>query len=349
MTTDPASSTPAWNSAQFGTSAARSAETGVQSRPRLSVVMPCFNAGPYLDESVGCVMAQTLADLELIVVDDGSTDDSVERLEQLVRRYPGRLQLLKQDRKGPYPARNLALRHAKGELVAFLDADDYWRTDFLARMDDALSAAAADIAYCGWQNVGQGAPGTEPYLPPVYEQGDPVEYFLRNCPWPIHAAVVRREVLDAVGGFSERRFSSMDYDLWLRVLGHTQRMIRVPEVMAFYRWHGGGQVSSVKWRQVLDAEEAQRGFVRDHPERVSHLSPARLSELIEGRVLQQAFKAVWSRDLASAQRLFRHASLASTLRGGALVHVMAAWLPQRLYLAGFRLLDRLSAAGGFKP
>lgn len=308
--------------------------------PHVSVVMPCFNARPYLAEAVGCALGQSAGHPELIVVDDGSTDGCVELLAELQRTHGERLVVLHQAHGGPYPARNRGLAVARGEFVAFLDADDTWRPDFLQRMLAALEASGADLAYCGWQNFGDGAPGTEPYVPPAYEAEDPVAHFLRACPWPIHAALVRRSVLTAVDGFSVRRFSSMDYDLWLRILGHTRRMVRVPEVMAFYRWHGKGQVSAVKWRQVLDAEEAQRGFVARHPALVRHLDRRRLHELIEGRVLQQAYRAVWARDLDSAQRLFRHATLGGGIGLRDLRHVVAAWLPPALYRRAVGAFER---------
>ncbi|MDE2277288.1 MAG: glycosyltransferase [Burkholderiales bacterium] len=318
------------------------------SLPLVSVVMPCFNAERFVEQAVRSALGQTHGRVELLVVDDGSTDGSAAVLARLQAEFGTRLTRLRTERTGPYPARNLALRHAAGELVAFLDADDWWEPDFLASAWAALQTAQADLAYCGWQNVadgaGRGAPGTEPYVPPAYEQGDVVEHFLRGCPWPIHAALVRREVLDAVGGFSERLFSSMDYDLWLRLLAVTRRLVRVPRVLAYYRWHGAGQISAVKWRQVLDAASAQRDFVRAQPQLVAHLPRARIAELIEGRVLQQAYKAVWARDLDSAQRLFRHATRAGAIGVRDLRHVLPAWLPPRAYRACVGLRDRRPAS-----
>ncbi|MDE2147709.1 MAG: glycosyltransferase, partial [Burkholderiales bacterium] len=227
------------------------------SLPLVSVVMPCYNAERFVEQAVRSALGQSHGRVELLVVDDGSTDGSAAVLARLQAEFGSRLTRLRTERAGPYPARNLALRHAGGELVAFLDADDWWEPDFLAAAWAAMQAAAADVAYCGWQNVAEGAPrgapGTEPYVPPAYEQGDLAAQFLRGCPWPIHAALLRREVIDALGGFSERRFSSMDYDLWLRLLGVTQRLVRVPRVLAYYRWHGQGQISAVKGRQALDA------------------------------------------------------------------------------------------------
>lgn len=300
-------------------------------RPLVSVVMPCYNAASFVKEAVDCALGQTYREVQLVVVDDGSDDGSVDVLRQLQADNPARMRLLNQHRKGPYPARNLGLRHATGDLIAFLDADDRWRPDFLEQMHAALTAHKADLAYCGWQNFGEGAPGVEPYVPPAYEEADPVAAFLRTCPWPIHAVLLRRPIIDALGGFSEERFSSMDYDLWLRILGQTRRMVRVPEVMAFYRWHTQGQVSSVKWRQVLDALEAQRGFIRDHPGLVAHLPHERLQDLTEGQVLRQAYRAIWKRDLASSQHLFRHVARARSFKWRDLPQVASACLPTALY------------------
>ena len=300
-------------------------ETFVPSR--ISVIMPCYNAAAFVREAVNCVMGQTYPDVELIVVDDGSTDGSIDILQQLAAQHPSRLTLLFQDRMGPYPARNLGLEHAHGGRVAFLDADDYWTVDALDKLATAMDDHKADIAYCGWQNVGMGAPGTEPYIPPDYTQMDTAAEFLRSCPWPIHAALVRREAIDAVKGFSERRFSAMDYDLWLRLYAHTQKIVRVPEVMAFYRWHDQGQISKTKWKQVLDALQVRRDFVAHHPERIAHLSKDRVIELSDGFLLREAYRAFWQRNLTDAQKLFRRALLQGLWKAGDLKYLLPALLP----------------------
>jgi len=294
---------------------------------RISVVMPCYNAASFVEEAVNCVMDQTYPDVELIVVDDGSTDGSLEILQQLATRYSPRLTLLFQDRMGPYPARNHGLEHAHGGRVAFLDADDYWTPDALEKLAAAMDSQQSDIAYCGWQNVGTGAPGTEPYIPPDYSEMDTAAEFLRSCPWPIHAALVRREAIDAVKGFSERRFSSMDYDLWLRLFAHTQKIVRVPEVMAFYRWHDKGQISKTKWKQVLDALQVRRDFVADHPERVGHLPKERIIELTDGFLLREAYRAFWQRNLTDAHKLFRRAFVQGVWKASDLKYLLPALLP----------------------
>ncbi len=293
----------------------------------ISVIMPCYNAAAFVEEAVSCVMNQTYPDVELIVVDDGSTDESTSILQELATRYAPRIQLHFQDRQGPYPARNLALKHARGGFVAFLDADDYWTLDALEKLSAAMTDQQADIAYCGWQNIGEGAPGTSPFIPPDYSQMDTASEFLRSCPWPIHAALVRRESIDAVKGFSERRFSAMDYDLWMRLYAHTQKLVRVPEVMAFYRWHDKGQISKTKWKQVLDALQVKRDFVAHHPERVEHLPKDKIIDLSDGFLLREAYRAYWQRNLVDAQKLFRRALVSSGWKAGDLKYMLPAMLP----------------------
>ncbi|HWR76598.1 MAG TPA: glycosyltransferase family A protein, partial [Thiobacillus sp.] len=128
----------------------------------ISVVMPCLNAAPFVEEAVESVLAQSYPRVELVVVDDGSSDGSSDILQRLASDNPERITLIFQSRAGPFAARNLALAHANGNYIAFLDADDTWQPDALSRMHDALETREADIAYCGWQNIGIAATDTQP-------------------------------------------------------------------------------------------------------------------------------------------------------------------------------------------
>lgn len=309
-------------------------------KPQVSVVMPCFNAAPYVEQAVRSALDQTFSDSELIVIDDGSTDGSEAIVQRLQAQYRDRLVLLRTAHAGPYPARNAGLARARGDWVTFLDADDWWEPDFLATMLAAVREAGADVAYCGWKNVGGERDKTLPYVPPDYAAGDAVAAFLRDCPWPIHAALVRREVITRLGGFSVRMFSSMDYDLWIRLLGVTQNMVRVPRVLAYYRWHGSGQISAVKWRQVLHAWQVRRDFVVAHPALVAHLKGRRLRELVDGVLMEQGKTLFWRRDLAGAQPLLRQALRAGAFAVRDLPLLGAAQLPAPVFRGLVRLADR---------
>ncbi|HEB78304.1 MAG TPA: glycosyltransferase [Methylothermaceae bacterium] len=308
------------------------------SNPQISVIMPCHNAAAYVAEAIGSVHAQTFPDWELIVVDDGSGDDSVAIITRLAQE-DSRIRLLRQDNQGPYPARNFGLRHARGEFVAFLDADDWWDRTFLEKMRHGLDGHKADLAYCGWQNVVEAGEDRPPYVPPDYLQEDLFERLLRSCPWPIHAALTRRRVLEAVGGFSTRCFSSMDYDLWLRIAAVTRHWVRVPEVLAYYRWHGKGQISAVKWRQVLEARRVRQDFVAAHREQVAHLSPSQLRQLIDGPLREQAYQALWRRDLESAQKLFRTILRHQAWQWRDCKYLLASLLPAALFQSLVRARD----------
>ena len=323
--------------------------TAVQTAPAhqnlISVIMPCYNAASYVEEAISSVLQQTHPYTEIIVVDDGSSDGSPDIVKQFVESHPDRINLEHQNHQGPYPARNLGLRHARGNFIAFLDADDWWRKDCLEKLLVALKEAEADLAYCGWQNVGERAHNREPYVPPAYEEQDLVAAFLKGCPWPIHAALVRRSVLDVVQGFSERCFSSMDYDIWLRILAYTQNIVRVPEVLAFYRWHGSGQISATKWKQVVDAVQVRHDFITQYPDMVNHLSSEILNELVDGQLLKEAYRAYWKRDLVNAQRLFRAALANHAWHLKDLKYILPALLPTKLFQGLVGLTDESQGAG----
>jgi glycosyltransferase involved in cell wall biosynthesis len=305
----------------------------------ISVIMPCYNAEAYLEEAVGSVMGQTYRNVELILVDDGSTDRSIEIAERLIAAHPGRITLLTQCNLGPYPARNLGMQHARGEFIAFLDADDWCTADCLEKLHNALIRSNAVLAYCGWQNVGAVDRSNDPYIPPDYEQGDKAEQFLRAAsPWPIHAALTRSDVLAAVGGFDTHWRTCMDYDLWLRI-GVANRIVLVPEVMAFYRHKVSGQITSKQWVQAENTWQVKQKFVASHPELVAHFGAAKLKELIDDAYLKRGYQAYWRRDLVTAWHVFRKA-----LRNGGwkltdLKYLLPALLPERIYV---KLIQTLS-------
>lgn len=293
--------------------------------------MACYNAAAYVEEAITSVLRQTYPHTEVIVIDDGSQDASPDIVKRLTETHPGSVRLKHIKHSGPYPARNLGLSHARGDHIAFLDADDWWREDCLEKLLAKLQDKNADLAYCGWQNVGEHKLSPEPHIPPAYEEDDLVAAFLKSCPWPIHAVLIRRSVLDAVEGFSERLFSSMDYDLWLRILAHTSNIVRVSEVLAYYRWHGDGQISADRWKQVLDALQIKRDFITQHPDMVKHLSSESLYTLTDGQLLSEAYRTYWSRDLENAQKLFRAAFTRRAWQAKDLKYVLPALLPSRMF------------------
>jgi hypothetical protein len=130
----------------------------------------------------------------------------------------------------------------------------------------------------------------------------------------------------------------MDYDFWIRLSALTQQIVRVPEVLAFYRWHHHGQISSVKWRQVFDAWQVRKNFCSEYPELISHLSNEKIYNLINSPVSKQAYDAFWKRDLVSAQNLFRLMFKFKIWQVKDLKYIVSSLLP---YILFKRLCDSL--------
>jgi len=311
-------------------------------KPLISIIMPCYNAASYVEEAVRCVMGQTYPNVELIVVDDGSSDGSVEIVTRLAKEFEGRIHHLFQDHSGPYPARNLGLKHACGEFVAFLDADDWWDKTFIEKLYAALvENPEATLAYCGWQNVGLEGGRGQPYVPPDYLQEDFFVRLLKNCPFPIHAVLTRKDTIDAVRGFSTFCFTSMDYDLWLKIAAHCRNWVRVEEVLAFYRWHDQGQISATKWRQILDAIQVRQRFVEQNPAHFQHLEQRTIKCIQGAPLLQAAYQTLWHRDLSSAHILFRHVWKNGTWKPKDLKYLLPALLPETIFILLINLKEKI--------
>lgn len=310
----------------------------------ISVVMPCYNAAPYVEEAIDSVLQQTYPHVELIVVDDGSSDGSNQIIEQMSARHPGRIRVVHQTNSGPYAARNTGLSHASGNFVAFLDADDTWHPDALSEMHAAMTETLADMAYCGWQNVGESAANTQPHIPPNYAELDAAALFLKSCPWPINGVLIRRQLIDALRGFSERRPTAMDYDLWLRALASQPTVVRVPRALAFYRRYPRGKAHIPRWRQVFDAVAVREDFVRHHPDQVAHLSPGERDDQVYGSLLPEAYRCHWRRDIDSSQRLFRRALRHGIWKVRDAKYVLSSLLPAPVFRSLVDWIDHRRSA-----
>lgn len=310
--------------------------------PTVSIIMPCHNAAEHLSASVGSVLAQTFTDWELIAIDDGSSDDT---LAWLRAQTDTRIHAHTQPNQGVSTARNTGLAAARGNYVAFLDADDTWSSDFLEVMLTALQTHPdAVLAYCGWQHLRRQGNHGEPFIPPDYETPLKAETLLANCRWPIHAALVRRDAVLAADGFDPTLKNAEDFALWLRV-GTVAPIIRVPEVLAFYHLHEGEQASDDHARAALQHWQAQQKYLGDHPAAMAKLDRSRIRALTLGELLKRGYTRYWKRDLPAARQIFRAVMKQGygTLRDWK--YMLPAWLPEswHRWLLGQR--DR----GAYKP
>lgn len=303
--------------------------------PQISIVMPCFNAAAHLPLSIGSILAQSYGDWELIIVDDGSRDGTLAWLQA---QSEPRLRIVSQPNQGVSTARNAGVAAARGRYIAFLDADDTWAPGFLEKMVATLDARPdAALAYCGWQNLGLPDGRGQPFVPPDYETPAKRETLFAGCRWPIHAALAKREAIIAAGGFDPRLKNAEDYALWLEIAG-TTTIVRVPEVLAHYHFHGSTQASGNRARAALHLLAAQQAYLTRHPDFTAQLGRARRRDLLYGNLLKQGYENYWKRDLVAARTIFRRVMRAGYGSAQDWFYMLPALLPMPIYKFLLRIL-----------
>lgn len=309
----------------------------------VTVVMPCFNAAEHVSASIASLQAQTLGSWVLIAVDDGSSDDTAAVIRAI---GDPRIRLIRQANAGVSAARNRALAEVQTPYVAFLDSDDSWAPTFLQAMLGALAPHPdAVVAYCGWEDVHQPPRHCLVHEPPDYEAAtDKFDALMQRCPWVIHAALARSSTVRAAGGFDQRFAVAEDYLLWLR-MATAGRLIKVPQLLAHYHHDSARpQATGNVLRVVRQTRDALQAFLAEQPAIRQRLGRRRERELLYRQSLACAYDALWSRDLDSAQPLFRACVAAGFLTLKDLKFALPALLPASLYRAVVRTRDR-GAAG----
>jgi glycosyltransferase involved in cell wall biosynthesis len=207
-----------------------------------SVVMPAYNSGRFLGPALDSVLSQSRDDYEILVVDDGSTDDTCA----VARRQP-RVRLFQQSHGGASAARNLAVREARAPIIAFLDSDDVWHPDHLETMLGLLERNPEAIGAASGMDIlsTDGRPTGQSWI--FGEREDLLTLSLKGCPMLTSAVAVRRELL-LLEPFDEALSTAHDWDLWIRLLLRG-RFALAGRVTAGYRRHGGALSMNADARQ----------------------------------------------------------------------------------------------------
>jgi glycosyltransferase involved in cell wall biosynthesis len=189
--------------------------------PRVSVLIATYNRAGMVVGAIDSVLRQSFRDLEIIVADDGSTDDTTQRIAVI----EGPVDYVRLEHSGLIArGRNEGLNRARGELIAFLDDDDCWEPEKLARQVAVLDAdPEIGLVYTGFSVLGDDGSVHVPELAPwQIERGLLFGPLLRGCFIHPSTVLVRRVLLDRIGGFAESRAPCEDYDLWLRLASVTR-------------------------------------------------------------------------------------------------------------------------------
>ena len=300
----------------------------------ISAVLPCYNGERWLGEALDSIRAQTRAVHEIIVVDDGSMDRSVE----LARAHGARI-IEHDTNRGEGAARNSGIHAATGEAIAWLDADDTWRPNHVEVVAGLLEQNPDAVAAFGSvQRFGLDDRLIHGYVP---LSGVPEEALIEAFRDWLHTtigAIVRRSVLLDIGGFDEHEQYAVDFDLWLR-LAHRNRFVATDQVTADWRWHEVQQ-SATPQRQYAAVYRYRRRFL-------DHLAAEGDHEL--SAVLESEFRSIWldelnaaldARDRATFRAVASRAPLVGGLRRSRRVAIaVCVHLPVEV-VAGARTLRR---------
>lgn len=304
-------------------------------QPRISIVMPAYNVAPYIGETLESVFAQTFDDYEVIVVNDGSPD--TDELERVLEPYEDRIHYIKQENRGAGAARNEALRAARGDLIAFLDADDLWLPDYLSEQVQFLQGGNFDLVYADALLFGDSPLAGRTFMETAPSTGEVtfLSLITHRCAITTSGVLARRQLIFEVGLFDESLRNSQDFDLWLRLVRHGGRASFQKKVLLKYRCRkeglSGDEVNRIA-RQIRVYKKIQDSY---------DLTPEEQTEV--SRVMEK-IKALHELELSKAylaQGRFVEARVALNkanrhqrswkLRGVGLILMVAPHLLRRLH------------------
>jgi len=224
--------------------------------PQVSVIIPTYNAARYLSDAIDSVLAQTYDEFEIIVVDDGSTDET----PGVVNKYDSRVCYLSQQNAGVAAARNRGISESKGKYIAFLDADDTWFPNKLEKQMAVLAASEGSrVCYSAFLEVTQD-------LSPVgvrrsLRHSSAIEDLLLrgNVIGSICTVVAERELFEKLGGFDATLSQCADWDMWVR-MGTETEFLYLDDVLVTYRQHGTNMSRNAALLETDSLRVLDKGF-----------------------------------------------------------------------------------------
>lgn len=292
--------------------------------PLVSTVIPCFNFGPYVGEAIQSVLDQDYRPLEIIVCDDGSTDNTAEVLSG----FGDQIIAVRGEHRGVSAARNMAMKRARGDFIAFLDADDRWLPGKLrAQMDAMLANPQAAVCHTGYGIFGAiDAPGPVEAERMARAHGRCFdEQFASNCVGT-SAALVRRSAMPP-WGFEEDLTGGEDYALFLHML-FDHEAIYLPQVLLMYRRHDGQTTSDGNRRIQVQAGVLRMRFLDRFKDRIEPGRYESMRKYVLDDLKVQTYSRYWTGDWANAARGF--ATLARYGCPMPMRHRVNAWIRAKL-------------------
>ncbi len=258
-------------------------------RPEFSVVIPAYNSAEFINDTIETALDQTYAPLEVIVVDDGSRDDTAAVVRQ---RFGDRVRVIQQENAGPNAARNYGIREAAGDWIALLDADDLWLPEKLDRQATCV-ADGVGIVHCFNRN-------DLPIHKPNARQDVTFEVLWNRNFIGTSTTILSKAAWESVGGFDEDRnlIGAEDYNMWLRVAAAGFRIVTLREGLCLYTPAENSlasQLLRVVRAELLNMEQIATAY---------NLPPAELHRRQVEIWNEYGQSLLWKRDKPHAREMF---------------------------------------------
>ena len=239
------------------------------STPAVSVVITCYNYGAYVASCLNSVYSQSYKNYEIIIVNDGSTDNSEEQIKPYLKN--GSIKYIKQENKGQANAKNKGIQESSGAYIAFLDADDLWAPEKLEKQIPLFQNQKAGVVYSGQKFIdheGKIIPGPPFRKTLIRKSGKITEALFMDNFVPFSSAVVRKKCFTDFGGFDESLSMGIDWDLWLRIsTGYSFEYVDEP--LLIYRIGHPGQMSKNETKRHECSDRIMSKFLEEHPHEIS--------------------------------------------------------------------------------
>ena len=233
--------------------------------PKVSVVITCYNYGAYVASCLNSVCSQTFRDYEMIIVNDGSTDNSEEQIKPYLNGWS--VKYFKQENKGQANAKNRGIRESSGTHIAFLDADDVWAPEKLEKQMPLFHNERVGVVYSGQKFInhnGKVIPGHPLRKTLIRKSGKVTDALFMDNFIPFSSAIVKRKCIEDFGGFDESLAMGIDWDLWLRI--STSYLFEfVDEPLLIYRIGHPGQMSKNETKRHECSDQIMAKFLEENP------------------------------------------------------------------------------------
>lgn len=203
--------------------------------PKVSVIIPAYNISEFIVSTLDSVFEQTFRDFEVVIVNDGSAD--TKELEEVLSKYSDRIVYGRQKNAGASMARNAAICLSRGELIAFLDGDDFWFPDYLEKQVAFIEKSNLDMVYCDAELFGDNFYKGKTYMETTPSNGEvnPVSLINATCNVITSGTLLKREVLSKAGLFDPESIRAQDFDLWFRLSKHGAKIGYQRDILIKYR------------------------------------------------------------------------------------------------------------------